>query len=778
MSQIIIKIFESMNKYVISPDSALTVYFAVLGIMVTLISISSVLTKEIRQDLIIKRYIKNGKSISFLIFLITSFLTIIMFNLLDFPIKGITTLLLFIILFIWTVYYIIQFITSLSRRWFYHQLFGSLKNSLKKSSKKTKDKQAYSKTQFEEFDDFTKNLSYIQNNSQDFIEETSFLKKVMLNCIDTKNEYVLQDFFNDGDLLRIDNEQYFENLIRMFYELRFLKKEVPSPHLMVKYQAFMYRVIEYAFISTNQFSPRLNTAGLYIKEFLDIRYVDTFKNIETKETWIKHYQTLVSQTIDSLFRLNKVIMEAEMPDTVKKRYFQTQLSNLNKSLEYFSHLHQTDFDKNYYNSTTEINKDEIDSRMAFINNQQSKLDSKLSELFYLILYKIDIGQFKQDYFNVVMKLYKTEALQRNFLKYEEFGKLNWLNYDDFEGGAQAIASFNFNKYRLIIIFYDYIQSDGELAVFSRFQKEIFSERVSLLSELKKLSYEDILKFYSAFDKSKLTEFKKLAKKEIDKRIKNIDLEEVTYLRNTPLVEKYVTDFISDCKKEWSNNQEELSKFLEVKEYKGGSKIKNYFGQFKLFERRWFLESFDKTVGLSRDNASLFMSGQINSKNKQIIEKIESLADKSIIVKDLLADIDKFIKPNKDYFLFYKFSDLKLYDIPGIEWTRESIINAKLKYKKSTIYFCNVHNDENILFEQDSLKLKQYSQGYEKINEPFVVLVNDLTDDNVTEIKKSKENDFKDESLIRTYLQVRLAEKFELIKNNKKGVDNTIIKLRF
>jgi hypothetical protein len=225
-------------------------------------------------------------------------------------------------------------------------------------------------------------------------------------------------------------------------------------------------------------------------------------------------------------------------------------------------------------------------------------------------------------------------------------------------------------------------------------------------------------------------------------------------------------------------------FIDIEVVKGGTKLKTCFGQYLLEHKRWFLDSFDNTISLSRDLGSMLIQKQIVSKNIKIIEEISNLfsidkGDKELIVKDLIQDISKEIESKKEYYLFYVFDDLKLYEIPGIEWMRTKFIDAKIKINNSTINFCNLRGKCNLLFEKHSFKLKQYSEGYENIDNQLVVKLDDnFTEEELRQLKENKSNNLNTDDDIKQLLKVRIAEKFEVIRNKKKGVNSKLVRLKF
>lgn len=104
-------------------DQLLIVYFTVFGILATIITIGSSLTKEWRQDLIIKYLFKKKFVLFYGLYLFVSF---IFFSFIYFikisSLEGLSFLFL-LVLFIWTFIFLILFIKNLDRKSLYNEIY-------------------------------------------------------------------------------------------------------------------------------------------------------------------------------------------------------------------------------------------------------------------------------------------------------------------------------------------------------------------------------------------------------------------------------------------------------------------------------------------------------------------------------------------------------------------------------------------------------------------------------------------------------------------------------
>lgn len=565
-----------------------------------------------------------------------------------------------------------------------------------------------------------------------------------------------------------------EGLLRVEISNLYEQKELffKSPAIVAKLQDKLTVVLIKGFRKIDYFSPRLNTSGLYIKEFLDIRYLDVFKK-SNDEGWIREYDYLITNTINNCFLLCKSIIESDLKGEFKRRYLIEQLGNLNTAIEHYDYFDGNNLFDNYHNLKVKSQRTDSENqqlvlaekKLDIIKKQKEYLNEKQSELFYLILYNIDKKELTKDFFEIALKIYNLKDFDIQYYKHERFDKLDWLNYDQFTGGAQAIASFNFNKYRLLISFYKYLKT-GNVDI-KKFENENFTDNTSSFEkELDNITEEFISKYFDC-EKKRFAQFKTQALKEIKEKKESLTKDKRNYIIKTSLKEEYVIKFIKDCKETWEANQKSLSKFMLLKQADGGNKIKTFFGQYTLFDKEWFLDSFDKDVALSRDSGKDFGQSQRNSKTKHVLYLINKLfdeqKDKEIVVKDALSDLAREIQSNKEYYLFY-CSEFDIHRIPNLDWNQQGMENAIATINNSKIHFCYSFNPEILLFEKDSFILKQYAQGYENIDEPLVVKIEILDkEDEIKQILKSNKS-FKSVEDVKQMVKIRLAEKFEVERN--------------
>ena len=547
----------------------------------------------------------------------------------------------------------------------------------------------------------------------------------------------------------------------MFYDLKsvYLKDINKVIYLQNKF----YELIETYFMISDKLSPKLNTSGLYLREFLDIRYLDEFEKTNDEE-WIKRYGFLINNTIERLFSLCKLILSLQIDENTKKTYLINQLSELNKTLEYF--------DRRMGALEENTLKKEI------ITSAVSNLLRRKLELFYLILYFIETGQLGKEFFSVAMKLYNSGSLEKEgYFDFIDLESLDWFNYDSFRGGGQTISRFNQNKYRIVISFYKYLQ-DGILDI-DKFKNENFQDYVSpsFKESLAKLD-EKFIRGYFDFELKTFINFKKKLQNELKKKNEEILKKEEKHILNSDLKEEYIKKFKEDCKEVWKKNQEEIEIFLKIIEVTGGNKIKEAFGQYVLFDKVWFIESHDKNIGFDRSAGLDFGRGQIIGKKDKILKLIvncfdNAKGDKKIEIGDIYQELSKITESKKEYYLFYN-SDLKIYSIPGMNWSRKDGITASLKINNSNINFIHANIPQSILIEKDSFILKQYKQGFDKFEESLYVDIEKI--DKKEALKSGKTKITSEEELMKK-VKIRIAEKFELERNEDKKVPFFILEVK-
>ena len=750
----------------ISPEIFLVICFTVLGAMVTLISISSSLTKEVRQSLFFNYYIKSNFSIIFLIAFIVLFLSGIIAAAIRFQGSGILLSIFVVLLFYSSVSVVLVFVYALNRRWLYRELFKQFKKIIQRKKK------TCTKSQLKPLDDFVKNLTYIETRSCDFIEEIDFIKNVSRVALKTNNGDMLDQFFDQ--LKNIEDPRFFSKLRN---SLRYLIQDYFNDlRIVTNLQKVYTGLLIHSFWKTKEFDENLNTDRFTIRYSFDVQYVHTYKKTNDKE-WIKDYEGLAVNTISRMFNLCWQIIYLDIRPKYKKRYLTEQIGSMVKILEYYNPIHEEDFLENYSHlkykeklSKNEKNSLElVDEKVKIIKDLKEVLWDKVSELFYLILYEIDLGTLQKDFFEIIREIFRIDEFKKQYDSYKVSRDLKFLNYNRFQGGAQSIAPFNFTKYKLLLSLYQYVQT-GYLDV-AQYSDEHFSQhKVSDFRNQVNGLHPDFVGKYFDIEMEKLTEFKKKVKKEADNKVKTLEKNKREYIANTDLKEEFVNKFKYDCKEYWNKNQKFLKMFLKYTEKEGGNKIKNFFGQYIPYDKKWFLDSFDN-IGLYRNHGKDFGKIQVESKRKAILSKIdkmlneESYNDDKIIIKDLYVDLKKLIVKDKEYFLFYNWDlDKKITQIPEIKRERDEGI-AYLEINNSKVYLCLERIENSLLFEKDSFILEQFKEGYESRKEPFVVEVEEFKDKKeIQDIIKSNDK-FKTEEDVKQRVKIRTAEKFN-IKRSK------------
>jgi hypothetical protein len=577
-----------------------------------------------------------------------------------------------------------------------------------------------------------------------------------------------EEFFKEAEFNRkpvLDIEELLNVEISGLYEQKTLFFK--SPAIIAKLQdRLTFFLIRY-FRRFDYFNPQLNTAGLYIKEFLDVRYKETYLKSDDP-TWIEEYQTLVTNTITNMFKICRSIIELNIADNLKQQYLVTQLEDLNQVLDHYSYLRGSDFLKDYYDKNTDDSeKQQADKKIEFINKQKVFLKEKQSDLFYIILYNIDEKDLSNDFFDIALKIYNLEGFENQYYKYEKFDKLYWLNYDEFSGGAQINSPFNFTRYKLLISFYKFM-NNGIMDI-ENFDNEFFINSYhSLQNEVDSLDEKFVSKYFDYGDDESLINFKKMVFAKVEEKKASIKNEKQNYIADTPPKKEYVDMFISDCKEEWQKIQSQILKFMKLEEIEDDHSVESPFGQYFLYDKKLLLDPFEKNVAFSRDSGKYFGKLQGDSKLRAIInsisESFDENKDREVYVKNIISDLSEVIVPNKDYYLFYN-SNLKIYNILDINWNKEGIEKANLDINNSKIHLCFSNNTENILFEKESFLLQQYKQGYERINEPLVVQIETIDNEEDITAILNRDNNYKSERDVKQKVKVRIAEKFDVKRTN-------------
>jgi len=132
------------------------------------------------------------------------------------------------------------------------------------------------------------------------------------------------------------------------------------------------------------------------------------------------------------------------------------------------------------------------------------------------------------------------------------------------------------------------------------------------------------------------------------------------------------------------------------------------------------------------------------------------------IKDLYSDLQNIIKEeNEEYCLFYDTTDIEIYDIPDLIWNHDGYEEAILTINNSKIHFYPILSNINLLFKKNSFILKQYKQGYDKIDKPLVIEIKEISDDKEIEKILKKNPKFKTPEDVKQNVTIRIAEKFEV-----------------
>jgi uncharacterized membrane protein len=124
--------FSTVGSNTFSLESYLFLHFSILGIIVTLIALTTTLTKEVRQDLIWNYYLKTKLIIFYISFIVFSFLLTLSIYLFSPSNLSFVIFVLSIVIFLYTIIFIICFMRRLKREWLYKQIIREFKNEIKK----------------------------------------------------------------------------------------------------------------------------------------------------------------------------------------------------------------------------------------------------------------------------------------------------------------------------------------------------------------------------------------------------------------------------------------------------------------------------------------------------------------------------------------------------------------------------------------------------------------------------------------------------------------------
>ena len=754
-------------------DSIVTSYIAILGIFVTLVSISISLNKEIRQKLLVKYFMKDFWIRSYCLLYVISSVIIFASFFFSCQYENEARFILLFAIFIATIGLVAYFIWRLNREYFYKLVLDEIETSFKE-----KDNERLKRAK----EDLISNIGFVQLNNAQLDEETRVFEQFIdmsikykkttassLSLIDPLEHFIMETKPFDQKLL--------DTYLNALYALK-LKKPIKIENL-IRYQDVLYLVINRAFFEINGLNPTLNTSGLYIREFADIRTLDIFEKT-ADEREIQNFARLRQNTIACLYRLNVLIINANMTEEAKKVYLITQLSELNKALEYLDMYDATRFCKDYYDykfkgtHTVEIKL--VDSKLAVLNELTNNLQLKKEEIFFLILGKIAYGDLPKSFFEIALKIYYLGDFKTHFLKMQKSLDLTFAFHDTFSGGAQFMPQFNFARYKLLIFFYEYQKDAFSLDVFDKLEKDQFLEvLMPFEKEIDAIDVSFIIKYFDVEPK-KLNAFKKAIKKHLKEMQERLKIDENKYLSESSAKKEYVDKFIYDVKRIWTENQDKLKKFIHVQpvtDLKGETS----FGQYRLFSKEWFLDSFYKGISMSRDAGLNFGSGQIAGKNIAILDKfIEKLTKKTLQKKNFVQELGRLLLQNRIYYFAYNRDDLTIYTLDKLVWVRDDQVEAELTINNSLVKFLTVHpKDKNVLFEERAIILKQNKCGFSGEDDELVIRVTDnFTEDEIKKLIATSPDKSKARDELKRQVKIRVAERFEVQKDPSKEAYEIIL----
>jgi len=633
-----------------------------------------------------------------------------------------------------------------------------------KLKKKESNILKYSNSGYKSLNSLMKNISYVKNG--DFKEEALAIRNILDLFIEKGRFNKARDFF-ERDILRVNNENLFENITHVLYDLK--RKYFEKLDVIIFLQSLFHSLLIAELRKNKEFSIGLNIGGLHLKEFLSIGYKDRFKE-EKDRAWLELYKSLMDNTLNTLYKTcNYLIQDTTINKDNKKIYLESYLSELNKSLEYNRTITKYDFHKD--------NDEELKTfKENLIKEKILSLDKLKLNLFFFILYHIEKEVLQKDFFNLAYLLFKSGDLDSGLndkIIPLEFNSLEWLPYDQFKGGAQTVPYFNYDKYKLVIFFYNYVNDIKKNSQIENLTKENFTHKnPEIEKELINMKIEFIKKYFE-FSEKDFNEFKKTALKEIKTRVKETEKLEENYVINSDLKKEYVNQFEKDCREQWGQEQERIEKIMKIKKIKKENSTLDSFGRYTLFPKEWFLESFDKNVGLSRTTGNDFGRDQAGSKYRKILEEInltfkKSKTDREIKINDLYNDLTKNVKAGKTYYLFY--TGRETYNLPNMEWLRDGIILARLKIKDSEVYFCSSHIPEILFFEKGAFELTQYLD--KKGDELTIEIDGKYRDEEIKKIREINKN-LKTDEEVKKKVKLKVLEKFKV----KRVKDSTLFRFK-
>jgi len=759
----------------ITPQILLMQHFVILGILVTLISISSSLSREVRYKFIRKYFWTQNYFLIYLGYFLFSFLISLFLYLSQNEIASVyvVTVFLFETLFFYSVYLTGTFLQTLDRDMFNRIIIKEIKKSFKEKNEENQP-----------LKDFFSNLLYIYKNNLNIDEgEKEILKTTIKYSLNTNQTRYIEKFIEE----MVNEEKIFGAFSKTILSLLYRLKSKGSLREIIIYQGLLFNLIKNNFLNTKEFSRYLNTSGLYLKEFLDRRYGDIFEKTNDKDV-IEEYNQLISNTINFLYELNKYIIELKIDSELKYEYLSNQIPELNKCLEDYNPIRETDFFPEYYNlifkkenERTEEEKEKLalfDEKKNIIEEARENLLKRQLKLFYFILSQIDEGNLSSKFFNLTYKFFKIKGFKERFDEFLDIDLIFDFDLDKIDTFASNVGSssgFKEFRYRLIIYFYEFLQNEKSLKNnLESLKKENFTRGSD---EIKKMIIDMDTNFVENFfklskkDSRKLSNFKNKIISQFELKKKEKDDEEKKYIATTSLEDKsqkkHKEKFEKDCFEIWEKTQNKLKEIFKYEEVEKISGLKDSFGRYRLYPKRWFLESFYKNIGLDRSAGKDFGRDQIIGKEKQIFKEIGDILKKMKTYKlSKFEEISSLMNSEeKEYYLVYG-KDFNIYTISGIDWKRKGSQTGEIKIGGYTIHFIyNHYSEENFLFEREAFILEQNKRGFKNAKSPFHIEVRDLSKEQISQILKKDKT--KIELDVKQNVSIRISEQFKIKKSKSK-----------
>lgn len=691
----------------------LFLHFTVLGIFVTLFAISTVLTKEVRQDLIKDYYLSSGIVIRYIILLVLSFIISALAYRYKWPFQGVIAFCLLIAVFLYSICLIFSFLYRLNRNWLYSKMVKNFKKEVKCiGEQKSNAESSHTKTEIKALNDFLKNLSYVQTSSNDFTEEMETIKQFVKNTPQEEFVNIWSPQPAQFPFQSIENTKLLYELLRTFYDLK--NQESKNLELTLRYQNVAYFLCEKLLWQIRAFDDRIRESWRLLRDFLNNDNIKTFKET-TDEACLENYDRLIGQTISLFCLICKTVRELNLDDGNKKLCFEELINNLNN----VSRL------CNEYGYNAQSRQFEI------ITKQKKEIREKLSELFYSILSGIEQDELSQSFFKTAFYIYRETDFRKKFYD-ESFGDLVICG----DNRHYSRKTHFYNKYRLLILLYEYIRKDLvplEPSGISDLSEKDFSENSESLKESIELLNKKFIDKYFDIEENSLNEFKQNFEKEHSNEVSRCEILERNYYRDATVDEKYKNKFKTQYEEKWKEYQKEFSSFLATTEENEEKTIEPFKRDWPA-KKRLFVNPYsggDLPCYIVEKTVKRYAKESSEYKFYGILEKIDKLfnveRDTELIVKNLALALGSYIRIERDkkYFLFTDKKE-EILNIPNLEWRRDWLVEAKLSLNGSEIFICHSNYPVTLLLEKDKFILKQYYSNIQ--DKEFVdVTISELVD---------------------------------------------------